>query len=220
MSIRRIVTSISSHFEELVNKVENHEAVAECAIADARQYTAKLNAQLQVNRTRNKQLVEREADLELQCQRWRSRARDCAESDREKALRCMQALKTCEQQKKQIAAQREQNESLGCELQTHLHEAEQKLLELQHRKSSLSARAARNNVVKAARREAADGESSDEVFLRWEEKVLADEYAHVALQNPSQDLASSFEMEENRMALEAELDHLLADRNHPEGEIK
>ncbi len=218
MKLKRVFASISGGFESLVSSVENHEAVAECAIKDVRLQTARINAQLQQNRHRVDQLSERENKLSQQKALWKQRAKRSAGDRREQALRCLTAMKNCENELQQVCEQRERAQCLVNELQDHLNEAEQKMLELQTKKDSLSARAARNKVVKSVNSDGCAVEDTDAVFLRWEEKVIADEYGAPRLGSADESLDTKFKSEEQRVSLEAELECLLQGDDSAEAE--
>ncbi|SMF48011.1 phage shock protein A (PspA) family protein [Alteromonadaceae bacterium Bs31] len=217
MKLQRLFASINGQFEALVNSVENHQAVAESAIKDLRVQTARINAQLKQSQHRLELLLEREHKISQQRELWKDRAKRSAEESREQALRCLSAMKNCEGELLSVEEQRERSQRLVSELQSHLNEAEKKLLDLQSRKDSLSARSARNQVVKAFSQETALTENTDAVFMRWEEKVIADEYV-VPAENLSTDRAldTSFKAQEDRACLEAELDELLGSANKAE----
>lgn len=213
MKIKRIFASLSAQMDTLVSNMENHEVVAECAIADARQYTAKLNAQLKMNVARVEQFARQLESIDKQISQWQERAKRCVSADQEKALRCVQAMKNCERQRDHLLGQLSHTQSLETELREHLQIAEQKLLDLQHKKASLAARDARNHVIRDVSCEPALAKDTESLFLRWEEKVIADEYSHGFSSDCDAGLNASFNAEENREALQAELEALMREDN-------
>lgn len=206
MKFRRIVTSISASIDDWISKVENHEAVADCAIGEVRQAAAKIRGQLNTVCSRHQHQQREQARLNEECVRWRNRAIACKDSDEEKALRCMQSMHTCKAQLAGVDQQVQESVRLIHELKQHLSEVELKLHELQGKRDSLSARAARNKVAVSSQR--CHSESKTEgVFARWEENVVADEYVSAPL-CPTGDLEWAFLASESREALKAELEAL------------
>ena len=151
--------------------------------------------------------------MQKDCERWQARAVQCSEQDRERALRCVQALEQCEQQKKALRQQIQENTRLQEELIRHLNHVEQRLTELQFKRDSLSARSARNQVTRHVEK-ALPGSDPDKIFARWEESVIADEYAAQPgySENPELELDAEFRKTEQHTLLEERLAELLANR--------
>ena len=134
MKLKRLVASISASFDDLVSKIENHEAVAEVTLQEIRTAAAKIRSQLNITRQRIEYLQNQDNSLQQDCERWQARALQCSEHDRERALRCVQALEQCEQQKKALRQQIQENTRLQEELIRHLNHVEQRLSELQFKR--------------------------------------------------------------------------------------
>lgn len=211
MRFKHIVTSISASFDDLVSKIENHEAVADVTIQDVRAAAAKIRTQLNITRQRTETLQNQEQNLIQDCARWQARALQCGSGDQERALRCVQALEQVEQHKIANARQLQENLQLQKELQRHLQKIEQRLVELQRKRESLSARAALNKVTRHVEK-TLPGCDPEAVFARWEQSVLTDEYAQFPLADamPEQELDREFRQRETQERLEARLAELLA----------
>lgn len=210
MKLKRIITSVSAQFDDLVSKVENHEAVAESAIREARQQTAKIQTQLNVISRRYTELESRHQTLQQKIETWKQRAIVSGNEtgDREKALRCVQAMKNAQAESEQVLGQIKETSALRAELQMHLQESEQHIVSLQSRKESLVARSAKNNVKKFAD---SAGQESDlnSVFDRWEQNLAADEYFSSPNYCSEDYLDHEFIKEETQDELEGALDELL-----------
>jgi|GEM_PF-3232650 len=217
MKIKRVIASFSRQIDDFVTQVENHEAVAECAIADVRQHTAKIHSQLNQVLGRVERFIQREIELEMQCEKWGVRATACGLENRAKALQCLQARKNTEIEIQQVARQKHSAETLLFELQEQLRHAEQALMELENRKANLSVRSAQNRITKTASIYAANSETTDSVFHRWEEKILADEYVPSGGSHELVGLEAQFSAEENREQLERTLDELLKYQSDQQG---
>lgn len=211
MKLKHFVASISASFDDLVCKIENHEAVADVTIHEVRAASAKIRTQLNITRQRTETLQNQEQNFIQECMRWQTRAQQCGSEDKERALRCIQALEQSEQQKATTAKQLQENLRLQKELQQYLEKVEQRLAELQRKRESLSARAARNKVTRHVEK-TLPGSDPDAVFARWEESVLTDEYASLPLTDaaPEEELDREFRQQETQNRLEARLAALLA----------
>lgn len=207
MKFKALVATFSASFDELVRKIENHEAVADCVIQDVREAAAKIRSQLNLTQTRLRKLQLKEKTLEEEGRRWRERALACREQDEEKALRCMQALKQNETSLENLRHLIRENEQLLTDLESHLLNVEQKLAEIQGKRESLSARSARNKAESSALR-STDPQADEGVFERWETQVIADEYRNSSYSssNSTADLLDrEFRKQEDRASLLAEL---------------
>lgn len=211
MKLKRLVASISASFDDLVSKIENHEAVAEVTLQEIRTAAAKIRAQLNITRQRIEYLQNQESALQQDCDRWQARALQCSEQDRERALRCIQALEHCEQRKKALRQQIVENTRLQEELTRHLNHVELRLNELQLKRDSLSARSARNQVSRHVEK-AIPGSEPDRIFARWEESVIADEYLSAPdyTEIPQAGLDAEFRKMEQSTHLEQRLAELKA----------
>lgn len=211
MKVKRVFASISGQFDDWIRRVENHQAVAESAIEDARRHAAKIHSEVAHCLARLGQLNARSKELEKRIERWRDRAASVASEDREKALRCLHAAKSDERELLVLRSQEAELDALCADMQRHLQQAEQQVTELQNRKADLSARSARNRVV-SINRSGGEALELDSVFQRWEESVMSDEYVVSARINPDTELDVEFQKQEDRLALEKDLSQLLAER--------
>ena len=219
MKIKSILTSINASFDGMVRKIENHEAVADCVIQEVRESAAKIRGQLNLARARRATQINQEKRLLDDCQRWRERAIACKDNDEEKALRCVQSLKHSERSLAALRQQTDENQRLIEDLESHLADVEQRLSELQNKRESLSARAARNKVACHVQQHAAFPDREN-IFERWETQVIADEYITTPCVNSADSLDREFRQLEDRVSLKAELDALVDDNKPLTGEGK
>lgn len=216
MKLKRLVTSISASFDDLVTKVENHEAVANAAIVDVRKNAARIRSQLNLINKRHQNLITQEQRLQEDGMRWQQRARETASLDKDKALRCVHALEQCEQQAQNLKQQIQETARLKLELNQHLQEVEQRLQDLQIKRDSLHARSARNRALSDMERLRVT-EDTDDIFTRWEEKLITEEY-HVSLPDATtySDLETEFNEQEKNQKLNARLDEILGQTSSSE----
>ena len=214
MRIKALLATFGASFDDMVRKIENHEAVADCVIQEVRESAARIRSQLNISQARTSKLQQKEKQLEVDCVRWRERALSCRDTDEEKALRCIQSLKHSQRTLENLRLQLSENQNLSADLETHLFNVEQKLSEIQGKKESLSARSARNKVESYALRNL-DVSANEGIFDRWETQVMTDEYRTTAwspsTSGPSDSLDREFRNIEDREALLLELSDLEKD---------
>lgn len=185
MKVKRLMASVSAGFEDFVTRVENHEAVADCAIDDLRKAAARVRVQQARTATQSKRLDDRIASLEAEAERWRARALRVADaggagggagpSDETKAIECVRRARRTELECASLTEQRDRYRSLAEELRGRLSELERRLADAQLRRTALSSRAVRAQTLRSAER-CAPEESLEAVFDRWDTVVTADEY--------------------------------------------
>lgn len=207
MKIKRLFTTISASIDDLISKVENHEAAASCTIDEVRRAAGKIRAQLNTVNGQYEHLQNERDRLGTVSDQWRARALACRDTDEERALGCLQALNACESRAKDTEQQMHSTCSLRTELQQQLGMVERQLHELHNKRASLQARSARS---RAAARSAC-ATSPAELFERWEEAVLAQEYEHLPVAPVRNDLEQEFLAEETQQLLRTQLHALTAD---------
>ena len=185
MKVKRLMASVSAGFEDFVSRVENHEAVADCAIDDLRKATARVRVQQARTATQLQRLERQLADLEAEAARWRTRALRVAEAadggadpatgGEAKAIECVRRARRAEQEAASLTSQRDRFRALADELRGRLRDLEQRLGEAQLKRTALSSRAARAETLRRVEH-CAPETSLEAVFDRWETVVTADEY--------------------------------------------
>lgn len=185
MAIKRIFTSISAGFEQLVNHLENHQAVADSAIAQAREGNAKLRAQLVMTEQKINQLqnnIQRAAALAAQ---WKTRA--LAETRDELALECLKAMQQQQGSVEFFQQQLNQQLNLRHQLTQYQQEVESRLSTMQLKRSELAARNTRATLINQSQ-PLVDECNSDSIFARWESSVIEQEcFHHTDSANPTLD---------------------------------
>jgi phage shock protein A len=208
LRIKRLAASISAGIEEVVTKLENHEAVADCLLEELRQGIAQIRVQqaridAQAKRTATK-LEEAEADHA----RWNKRALQLADADESKALQCIQRAEYSEKAAITLREQLQAHQATVDELGARIIEMESKLGDLTLKRASLSSRELRAKSSRSAF--SPEGvESATQLFDRWEAAVMTDEYAggldsmggHIA----TDVLEREFSEAENQASLKAKL---------------
>ncbi len=213
-SVRRLAASITSSFDQFVTHIENHEAVADAALADIRRAAARQKVQLAKAEVQERHLATQVELGMAQIQQWRDRAVRTAATDRERALTCVQRSKQAQHRVRQLTDQLTAQRALVQQLRTHLNAIEQRITDLSARRALLSSRSAQADAAKVAARNSSSCDVAD-VFERWETQVVSAEYEHpstAAATGAALDpLEQDFQMQEDATEFNLELDELLAD---------
>lgn len=210
MKARRLIASLSAGFEDFVSRVENHEAVADCAIEDLRKATAGVRVQ-QARTVAHVRRLERDLDAATQdAGRWRDRA--AVADDDDQALECLRRARSAEQRRAALDGQLAEHRNLARDLEGRFRELETRLSELQLKRTSLSSREARARTLRSADRQT-PAESLDAVFDRWETTIITDEYRDGVSVDATDDLERTFSEQEDDADLRAELATLRAERS-------
>ncbi len=206
MRVKRLVASVGASFEQFVNKVENHEAVAEAVIRDVRASAAKLKVQMGGVDAQAERLRERRDALAEDVGRWRERAKRFAIEDEERALECLRRMERAKAQQARVVDQLAQYEALCEKLKGRLAAVEAQLSDLQLKRTALSSRSARTQVMGAADQPSiAD---VDAVFDRWEMAVVENEYLDEVVGGESDTLERELDATEEREQLKIALEEL------------
>ena len=206
MRLKRLAASMGASFEQFVNKVENHEAVAESVIRDVRAGAAKLKVQMGGVNAQSERLRERRDSLAEDAGRWRARAKRFATEDEDRALECLRRMKRAEAERTQVADQLAQYEALGEKLKDRLAAVEARLSDLQLKRTALSSRSARAQVMGTSDQDPMSDVNA--VFDRWEMAVIEDEYLDEVVGGESDALGRELDAAEEREQLKAALEEL------------
>ncbi|MEM7169103.1 MAG: PspA/IM30 family protein [Pseudomonadota bacterium] len=174
MRVKRLVASVGASFESFVNKVENHEAVADQMIRDIRGTAAKLKVQLGRVNGQIARLEERRDALIADGERWRDRARRFAKANEEQALECLRRMERAKAEQSRVSDQLAGHETLAAKLKDQLGAVETRLDDLQLKRTTLSSRTAHAKAMTSADPHLMS--DAEDVFDRWEMAVVQDEY--------------------------------------------
>ena len=206
MKMKRLVASVGASFEQFVNKVENHEAVAESVIRDVRASAAKLKVQMGRINAQAERLQERRDTLAEDAGRWRERAKRFAAEDEDRALECVRRMERAKAEQARVGDQLARHEALREKLKDRLAAVEARLSDLQLKRTALSSRSARAQVMGAADQHLMADVNS--VFERWEMAVVEDEYLDDVVGGESDTLERELDAAEERDQLKTALEEL------------
>ncbi|MEO0796662.1 MAG: PspA/IM30 family protein [Verrucomicrobiota bacterium] len=205
---KRYRICLTSRIDNVLDRVENHEAVIDAAIKEARDHSAKARVKLnRVNRD-GKKLRQRTEQLAEEMTKWQERAVGSAETDREKARECLRRSKLAKDEKLRLDEEASEHLRLEKQLTADLKRVEERVRELQRRRHTLAAREQRAEAA-ALTTDQDIGllEDIEDVFDRWEGKLTETE---IRADIDTDSFSESFANEEDNAAFDAELDELIA----------
>ena len=213
MSIfKRLTATFSSRVDHMVSQIENHDAVVEVAIKESRQATARAKVRLARVQRDGELLRSKISQLQSDEALWTNRARDVAHKDQDRALECVRRRKLCQKQLEQYQQAFIKHEALEQKLAQDIHAAERKLTEMSQQRNLMrtrqSAVEALNSICGVDESVALD---VAEAFERWEVKVTESEL-EVGSVDSVDLLEREFLQTEDKKALQAELEELLAEK--------
>lgn len=211
MGVRQLIANFNASFETFVNKIENHEAVADQVVADAAAATSRIRAEERRNMGYRDRLSKALARARADAARWERRAQSLPASNDQDALECVARAEYDNARATQLAQSLERYQAQAQELQQALQEAERRLGDLQRKRCELSVRARQVTMADLTGPGAdADALGGTTAFERWEQVVAADEYrsgAFVPVDGAVaiDPFAARFDSQEQQAAREAKL---------------
>jgi phage shock protein A len=208
---KRISATISSRVDQLVSQVENHDAVVESSIREARQAVAKSKVRLARLNNDGTRLRRKLADLQHAEGKWRERAKSVAAQDEDRAIECLRRRQECQRQITDLNGVLDKHHSLEQRLTRDIRTAEERVSEMSQKRNFMRTRQSAAEALNAIS-DVDDNVSTElaDTFERWEIRVTE---AELEAGTSDLDLDDAMEREfidaEQRDALRAELQQLL-----------
>ena len=190
--VSRIMATITAQFDQLVNQIENHEAVAEASLRQLRQDISGARVQYKMMQKDIESLVSQQQRLEKDLSTWQARAVQDSETDKEKALHCMRKIKLVEKDLEQLAERQSQLEEAADKLQSQLTRVESQYKDLSAKLQAFRGRDKAAAMATSAMEQADYTDSIDDVFNRWDRKIL---YKEVSTDFDSDQIVDEIEQE-------------------------
>jgi len=211
-SLKRIFISVKGQIDHAADEFENHEALAGVAIQDLQSIASKTRLHLHRISKMTEQYQKQLDDQKQQQELWTARAIKAKKQDEQKALQCVKRL--C-QTKKQISLLEQQHEASTQQenkIREDLNTIQEQLLVLKNKKEMLAVRQTRTQLQNSIQDNKENSlDNVQQVFDRWEGRIVSEEYDVPA--DMSDTLSSSFEQEEETLALKMMLDELTDSSN-------
>ncbi|MGE0529309.1 MAG: PspA/IM30 family protein [Bdellovibrionales bacterium] len=207
--LKRLTLSISAQFNELVMRVENHEAVAEAVLAEFRDNIHQATYRLKILEKEISRTREKIAALKVEHETWGQRAVKSQSDDREKALECVRRMKIRATELQALETQLKEMISTQAEVQRDLRSVETQYQELKCKHKILASRQTRAEVFKGLRACTTDGNApTADIFERWESSVMRAEVCGIPPGTPTDSLDDEFRSKEQEAELEEALNEL------------
>lgn len=212
----RISATLSATAENAVNRFENHDAIAQSALVEARRAIARARIRHQRMTRQLGDLRKTLADAENQEQLWTTRAQKFADSDQTRALQCLEHRMQCRANIEQHMQTLNKHEAHEQQMAKRLKDMQDRLHSMETQHNEMRSRESLAKATKVLDRIDHDGHDGvNAVFERWELAISDDEIESNAFQGTQSALPTlekELEMEEHNAALKDELTELIAAR--------
>ncbi len=197
--IRRLQATITAGLDNAVSQVENHDAVVEAALKDARTAAARARVRLARVQKEEANMRTKHGELQTMHQKWTDRAIRAAEQDETQALECVKRKNACEQQITQTQEAITRHKELERNVGTSVDRIESRITDLTQQRNLMRSRHSAADALRVINKiegDCADG--IDDTFERWEMLVTETEYmagntAHIDTLNDSYNEAEDAE---------------------------
>lgn len=211
----RISATMGATAETAISRFENHDAIAQSALTEARQAVAKA-------RIRQQRLTRSVADIrmrleaaEKQAQQWKLRAQNLAQTDEKRAMQCLEHRQECRKQIENHLLNLCRHEDLATDMANRLKQMEIRLHNMMGQREEMRSRESLARATQVMGRVDNHGRDGVEaIFERWE-LAIGDTEIHNELYydniNSVPSLQREMDEEERQAALKDELAALLED---------
>ena len=175
--IRRLQATIAANLDNAISRVENHDAVVDAALKEARSAAARARVRLARVQKEEANMHTKLSELQIMQQKWTDRAISTAKQEEAQALECVKRRNACEKQTKQIQEAIARHKELEKNVCASVDRIESRITDLTQQRNLMRSRhsaAEALRVINKIEGECADG--IDDTFERWEMLVAETEY--------------------------------------------
>jgi len=208
--LKNLFISVNAKAEEVANRFENHEAVADTIIKEVEEGAAKVKVKLvQVQRNIIKRRNELEAMLGQE-KVWVERTRKIEPVDEKRALECVKRIRDLRKEIEDHRSELKETEVLEKQLADNQKTIDKKLNELRRKRESLAGRQSCTEALQTLQNENSGTLSDIEnLFSRWETVITHGEIRCDQHKIETDDLDDSFRKEEENTGLLATLKEIV-----------
>lgn len=218
----RITTTLGASADNVVSRFENHEAIAESNLAQARQALMRARQRQCRLQETGDNIRKRLADRQTEAQRWTERACKLANSDKSRALDCVAQRKVCKEQIEQLQQSLFTHEALEEQMVRQLQDMQQRLEKMSNQWNELRSRESLAKAMQVMDRiDSSGNDGVDAVFDRWEMSIGDTQIRHEVQTETActkSPLQRELEAEERDTALKDELAELLSGKENNSNE--
>ncbi|MBX2870242.1 MAG: PspA/IM30 family protein [Acidiferrobacterales bacterium] len=207
--IKRISATLTASVDNLVDQVENHDAVIEASIKKVRQAAADTRVRLGRLQKDRQRLEQQINETKVSIRKWQDRALSTADEDQKKALQCLQRKKEAERSLQQLEQSLSAHKSTERQVADNLKQIESRITEMNLQRNNFRSResAAKANQV-IQKLDSVAGNGIEDTFDRWESALLSQE-SYTPIVNPEDEFDDEFNESEVQEELELELQELI-----------
>ena len=215
----RLQATISASLDNAVSQVENHDAVVEAALKDARTAAARARVRLARVQKEEANMHTKLGELQTMHQKWTDRAISSAEQDESQALECVKRRNACEQQISQTKEAIVRHKELERNVGSSVDRIEQRITDLTQQRNLMRSRHSAADALRVINKIEGDcAEGIDDTFERWEMLVAETEYMAGGTTNVDT-LNETFTQAEDAESLKADLAELLSMETSKDREV-
>lgn len=212
--VKRWTSGIFSCIDGLVTKVENHDALANAALRDLQQATARAQIQLKRVREDGETLRRRFCEERESARQWRQRAKQ-VEAEEQRAIECLRRSKRADRLADEIQRRIETHERAEQQLAKDVSTLKERYSRLKEQRNLMRTRQTRAEAFGSVGSGRVEFEADiEEIFDRWETRVAEDELTGGCSLDVQDALEHEFASAEEEAMLRAELDELRKENGH------
>jgi phage shock protein A len=199
--------SLISNVDQMIGKIENHEAVVTSTIEEVQAAAARARVQLQRVHRDGIALDEELQQTVLLPEQWRMRAKSVAPTDQTKALECLRRARIAARRVETLGARLEEHQRIEGQLAKDVGMIDEKLQELREKRNLMRTRQSRAEALRGVQEETQEVSGVAEVFDRWDVRILEMEMT-AGCDRPTDSLEEGFLSQEEEADLKRELEGL------------
>lgn len=218
--LKRITTTLTASVDSAVRQIENHDALVEASIKNARHQVAESKVRLARARKEGERLTTECRKLREDEKCWAERAQTLAshetemdEQTKQKALACLKRRNTCQQHIVNYRSLSEKQDKLEAQMAEQLGNMQLRLDEMKLAQNQMRARHSNAEVQRVVNQlEPGSVDSLDDIFDRWDVKLTEAEMGQGSVGESiaqMDTLENQFVAEEEQEALNAEFEAMI-----------
>ena len=210
--IKRWTAGVFSRIDELVARVENHEALVTEALRELQQSTARAHVQLKRVREDGERLRRQLAESREQADAWQARAKRADDDTR--AIECLRRAKRMSAHAAELGRRLTEHERIERQLGEDVRGLEGRLAKLKEQRNLMRTRQSRAEAMGVVQDSMVSlGSDIDEVFDRWEARITEAEYAGGVEGTTADAFENEYLSAEEEAQLRIELDELRREKD-------
>ena len=171
--LKRITTTINATMNDVVGRVEDHDAIIDASLQQCRQAAARTRTRLTKVKRDGAQLQSKRDKLAEDITLWTERAIDNAEADEEIALNCLKRKKWAETERTRLEGMILEHTEIESSLQSRLEQIEARIRDINLKRNSMRSRQSLSEAMQIMDKMDGDsGSTVDDTFERWETVLL------------------------------------------------